>query len=544
MGLLRLAKMRVIRRLQLGTGMLEIMGALAIGSLITAGVVTQTQMYMDSLKDSATAEQLRAYGQASRVYVQTNKEALLSQLSDGSVGNVVVKAADLARYLPPGFVSQNKNPYGHTHCLVVKKNGDAIKAMLFTMPPDNNIKYRISLESQRFVSIMAGLGAGYVEGEGNGRVARGSGWSENLADWKGWCEDENKDTNNSGVRNKYSLAMSLDLYNPEDEQDCRYLSVGNPPAARPGCGDKMTRDLEFASNAANPSNSIRNLSAVFPAAGTLQVKGAANVEGVLAVYGDTDVALGTVKIGGATLRGDASGTVSVGGAIAPGLSATIGASCAGYPVGAIARTSATTQFGFTPSSGGLLTCLVKSGSQVWQTAAADFREEVEVGCGFYNGYCMLSWDNALALSRELKNCFPGIFRPELCLVWQRGNNQLIKLEEYIGATGGSVRQTSELTDWVDPDDRRNRRNYSWEVDLGERSFCALNQNRFFSASNDIPSGAGGGCEVKQNGSRNGRPLWIMKASVSNNLTLIDVFRFLIDNDPKSYGVTCRATCIR
>lgn len=523
MNKLKTMKSGVSRTLQRGASMLEIMGALVIGALITVGVVNQANSYVDDLKDATTADHLRAYGQAARAYVSTNKDKLLSELGVGATSRVA--ARPLAEYLPSGFSNVMTNPYGHSPCLLVKRGSDnELKAMLFTEQPDTSDRYKIETPRQKFISVMAGLGAGYVEGA----EAKGPGWKDNATGWSGGC---------GGLRTNNSLALSLDLYQPGRERDCRYLSVDAPVPAE--CGRTLNRDLEFQ----NPS-AIRNLSAIYPPEnGTLQLKESVNVEQNLFAGGNVTVGGGnlsirgakpTVQIGGTSMTAingtlGLSGTFAASDGLVTELFKNIGEPCDEYQVGTIARSnqSSAPSGGITPG-GLILSCQQRTpgGPKLWQNMVAEAGEELGaiIGCNWHNNFCKWDWTTARSSS-------PNFFK---------------KLAGHIESLGQCL--NGDCLKKLTQNDSGGNTRHGWEIEIGERAFCALG---FYavgsSVSSNIPDGklavdqAIGACRVLPTGSRNGRTVWVLRAIASTDQNVPD------GNSTRDRGtvqVSCHAVCIK
>jgi type II secretory pathway pseudopilin PulG len=331
-----LSRYRALRR-QLGVSLLEMLGAISIGAVVTTGIVQQTNAYIDNVRDAQTAEHMRLYAQAARAYIKEHKnDTGGSHQITGTPKRIPV--GDLAAYLPSGFGASTANPYGQSPCLVVKKTPRTVGGVVIE-EVEGFLAYTDGQEIEpgrrQFVASMAGVGGGYID---TNNKPKGPGWSfDNYGSEYGrFCP---------AARGR--PIVSLNLLEPTDPQDCRYLAVDNK--APLGCGDKMKRDLDLG------GKTIFNLSGL---SSTTINKPITIIGGVSATQ--------NVTVGGNVT----ANTVS------PLLAKRPGDSCVEHELGTIARYLA----GTVADRGELLTCQNQNGKKVWEESSV-------FGCDRANNFC-------------------------------------------------------------------------------------------------------------------------------------------------------------
>lgn len=398
---------------QLGVSLLEVLGSIAVGAVVMVGVVDQTNRYIDNTKDAYTAEHARMYAAAARAYV---KENIDDKTKIKSAANLV-NQTDLVRYLPAGFGGADKNPYGQTPQVVLKRLADKeVEGYLVytggTPIPDGR---------RQFVSVMTGIGGGFV---GADSVPQGAGWS-----------DSKYQASFGAVRPLETgrPVVSLSLLSPVDPKDCRYLSIDPPNGI---CGAQLNRDLDMG-NFGIKATSLTNVENITGGNGkTINIVGATS-------FSNTVTVTSSVTIGGAV---SATGTIS-GNAFSPGMKVALGASCVGYSLGTIAQLSTTV----TTDKGSLLSCQLEKStdekSQSWRPFLSASEEKLAIiGCWAGNDYCKKTPEE-ICKSRD-KDPGDGVTKCDF---------------KYEKTKAGSSTAT----------DGRDGIQYWWQNEIGERTFCAL-----------------------------------------------------------------------
>ena len=347
---------------QRGVSLLEVLGSVAIGSVVMVGVVDQTNRYIDNTKDAYTAEHARAYAEAARGYIKENKATLL-----GQTAAVSISADDLNKYVATGF--SGANPYGQKPVLVVKRNPAAGVSQLqaFLVYQNGN---EIPEGRRNFVAAMTGLGGGYVDATNQ---LQGGGWA---ADGQKYFGKDAGVTANVG-----KVVVALDLFEPSDVLDDRYLCRN--AVLSPG---KDCNKLE--SNLIGNGKSITDLGSLttkdLNASGTTTLY-TTNVSGPLTVSS-------TVKVEGAvTINGSVTADI-----VRSSRSVKEDSECSSGEKGAIARkfeavgsTTDTSSTDPTKGTGSILICREKrGGGYAWLPLIYSQEERSAIlGCFAGNRYC-------------------------------------------------------------------------------------------------------------------------------------------------------------
>jgi len=167
-------------RHQRGFGLLEVMIALTLVILATAGASQQWLRYLDRQQNQSSSEHMAVVADAAGQYIKDNYQAVLSQSSTSAPAVITIAMLRNTGYLPAGF--SDLNSYGQDYqilalktasnqlqTLVVTRNGDAIKEM-----------------DAIDIAKRVGARGGYIS-TANTSVATGSfgGWSMSLGSYNG-----------------------------------------------------------------------------------------------------------------------------------------------------------------------------------------------------------------------------------------------------------------------------------------------------------------------------------------------------------------------
>ncbi len=140
-----------------GFGLVEMLGALALATLVAAGVATLTARLLDDLRRQHAAGYQQRFAAAAALYLRANQAALYQQAAGGTVavGLAALKAAG-AGFLPAGF--SDTNPYGQTPCLLVRRAGAALSALAASEGGE-----AIGDAALAYIAAHAGAGGGAIK---------------------------------------------------------------------------------------------------------------------------------------------------------------------------------------------------------------------------------------------------------------------------------------------------------------------------------------------------------------------------------------------
>lgn len=139
-----------------GFGLLEMVVALALASLMAAGVAAMTGRLLEDLRRQHTAGYQQRFTAAAANYLRANQAALYAAAGSGTVAVTLaqLKAAG-AGFVPAGFAAAN--PYGQTPCLLVRRSGQALSALAVSEGGA-----AIDDAALAYVAAHAGPGGGYI----------------------------------------------------------------------------------------------------------------------------------------------------------------------------------------------------------------------------------------------------------------------------------------------------------------------------------------------------------------------------------------------
>lgn len=155
------------RSRQRGFTIVELLAALAIATLLVAGVMAMINTSLDDAKGQQTALYQQQLTQAAAQFITQNSATLLGVATTTTPVVVPLSGStyQLATYLPAGV--QSKNAYGQTPCLLVYANGSgALQGLLVTEGgtsiPDPQLGY---------IAANAGQGGGSIPKTNNAKSA-------------------------------------------------------------------------------------------------------------------------------------------------------------------------------------------------------------------------------------------------------------------------------------------------------------------------------------------------------------------------------------
>lgn len=140
-----------------GFGLVEMMGALVLATLVAAGVATLTGRLLEDLRRQHAAGYQQRFAAAAALYLRANQAALYQAAAGGTVpiGLAQLKAAG-AGFLPAGF--SDTNPYGQTPCLLVRRAGAALTALAASEGGE-----AIADVALAYIAAHAGAGGGFIK---------------------------------------------------------------------------------------------------------------------------------------------------------------------------------------------------------------------------------------------------------------------------------------------------------------------------------------------------------------------------------------------
>lgn len=140
-----------------GFGLLEMLVALALASLVAAGVAAMTGRLLDDLRRQHAAGYQQRFAAAAAGYLRANQAALHAAAGNATVAVTLAKLKDAgAGFLPAGFAATN--PYGQTPCLLVRRSGQALSALAVTEGGE-----ALDDAALAYIAAHAGPGGGYIK---------------------------------------------------------------------------------------------------------------------------------------------------------------------------------------------------------------------------------------------------------------------------------------------------------------------------------------------------------------------------------------------
>lgn len=140
-----------------GFGLVEMIGALALASLVAAGMAAMTGRLLDDLRRQHTAGYQQRFAAAAARYLRANQAALYAEAGNTAtaVGVDKLKQAG-AGFLPAGFAA--RNPYGQAPCLLVRRAGQGLAALAVTEGGED-----IDDGGLAYIAAHAGPGGGFIK---------------------------------------------------------------------------------------------------------------------------------------------------------------------------------------------------------------------------------------------------------------------------------------------------------------------------------------------------------------------------------------------
>lgn len=183
------------RRAQAGAiGLTDALLGVAVTAMVLPTMVSLTNQQTRETQDQVAAQQLKAVGEATRVYVRDHFAALYNGIYQGSLAGDFLQIADLAGsgYLPANFAVQNAYKQSFVVLLrIVADTSPSCPSPDFSQLPDG-VNCKALIEAvvvttggtvldpvhASHVGVLAGAGGGIVADNGTVRGSYGS-----------WCED-------------------------------------------------------------------------------------------------------------------------------------------------------------------------------------------------------------------------------------------------------------------------------------------------------------------------------------------------------------------
>ena len=169
-----------------GIALLEVLGALAIGALLMAGLAGLVQQSLDDLKGQQSAHHQAQIVEATRSYLAANAALVTSQTpTAATVLPVTLAQLRAAGLLPAGF--SDLNPYGQGSCVLVRRPAPINPA---------NPRHRfdalvvttgaqvIPAKDLPAIAMQVGDGGGHIVGATPG-IARGASWQIDTDPFRG-----------------------------------------------------------------------------------------------------------------------------------------------------------------------------------------------------------------------------------------------------------------------------------------------------------------------------------------------------------------------
>jgi prepilin-type N-terminal cleavage/methylation domain-containing protein len=184
-----------------GFTLLELLAAIAIGSLMLIGLTSLADKSFDDAKAQQAALYQAQIVAAATQYIQTNYNDLISATANGTVAvaidlktvtptpaatsalsGLTNPTAPTPPFLPPSIAATNS--YGQAPCVIVTQPvaaSNQLQALVVTYKTAATAS-AIGQRDLAFVAANAGAGGGYVITDGTGTIAKGATWSLSAAD--------------------------------------------------------------------------------------------------------------------------------------------------------------------------------------------------------------------------------------------------------------------------------------------------------------------------------------------------------------------------
>jgi hypothetical protein len=158
-----------MRHAQRGITLIEVLGSIAVGTLLFMGLNDMIDVSLEDAKGQQAAYQQSQLVNAARKYIAANYSSLVTA-SASAIAPVTVAQLKSGNFLSANFASTNS--YGQNSCVLVRQpTANKLDALVATYGgqaiPDKNIAV---------VALSAGQGSGYISAA-NTAVAQGASWS-------------------------------------------------------------------------------------------------------------------------------------------------------------------------------------------------------------------------------------------------------------------------------------------------------------------------------------------------------------------------------
>jgi hypothetical protein len=185
----------IMQRRQRGISLIEVMGALAVGTLLFMGLSDMVNISLEDTRGQQAAQYQAQVVVATRNYLATNYSTVLGNVATAPSGTLAVTVKTLRdeNFLPVSFGDTNN--YQQNTCVLVRRASAVTKELdvLVATYGGDKIPDRIIAS----VAVNAGQGAGYIpesdwQGLGGVGVARGPSWKLDTTDFRtGKCAGAN-----------------------------------------------------------------------------------------------------------------------------------------------------------------------------------------------------------------------------------------------------------------------------------------------------------------------------------------------------------------
>jgi cytoskeletal protein CcmA (bactofilin family) len=149
--------MAIMNSRQTGFSLLEILGALAIGSIMMLGMTSMIDTSMEDVKGQQAALHQSTVFDAAKKYLTANYATLKTTVASSPATAITMAQLRAGNFLPGGF--SDTNAYGQTPCvLVTQSTPGRLDALIATSGGQ-----QIAEKDVAAVAMGAGQGAGYID---------------------------------------------------------------------------------------------------------------------------------------------------------------------------------------------------------------------------------------------------------------------------------------------------------------------------------------------------------------------------------------------
>lgn len=171
-----------MRNRQRGITLIEIIGAIAIGSALMLGLSVVVDNALEDMKGQQAALYQSQIAAAARKYLAASYAQLVTDTASGSTLAIPVSTLQAGGFLSSGFSSVN--PYGQTPCVLVRRHSSGVPPTTFDGLVVNLGGTKILDKNIPAVAMGAGPESGYINTM-SPTIAQGASWQIDTTPYRG-----------------------------------------------------------------------------------------------------------------------------------------------------------------------------------------------------------------------------------------------------------------------------------------------------------------------------------------------------------------------